>query len=199
LSFITLQKKQGKMSKIDLKSGIIIGGLIAVAALSRLVDHPFNFTPVLAIIIFSVAVIKNRTLKIVIPFVVILLSDLMLQFKTGYGFHSGTWLVYGAYILVGLVAFGVLKKISILNVVAGTLFGSIVFFLVTNFAFFYPVAVVSNPTLGQYSHDISGIITSYEAGLPFFRNMITGDMFYSAILFGTYALAQSFGLQRKVS
>lgn len=187
------------MSKIDLKSGIIIGGLITVAAISRLVDHPFNFTPVLAIIIFAVAVIKNRTMKIVIPFAVILLSDLMLQAKTGYGFHSGTWLVYGAYTLVGLVAFGILKKISLLNVIAGTLFGSIVFFLVTNFAFFYPVALVSNPSLGQYSHDLSGVIASYEAGLPFFRNMITGDLFYSAILFGTYAFAKSFGLQRRVS
>jgi len=68
------------------------------------------------------------------------------------------------------------------RIIASSLGTSIIFFLVTNFAFLY----------SSYPHDLSGIIQSYVNGLPFLRGTLMGDMFYSVALFGGYALAKNF-------
>jgi hypothetical protein len=57
---------------------------------------------------------------------------------------------------------------------------SVVFYVFTNFALFYPETL--------YPHTFAGIIQSYVAGIPFFRNALAGDLFYSAALFGSFYL-----------
>lgn len=172
------------------KNLLLIVGLVMLVAAMRLIPHPYNFTPVVAICLFSVAVIKHNTLKFVIPALAILYSDVLLEMNNGYGFHSGTGIVYLAFAAILIGGFFLLKKMDWKKVVAGSLLASFAFFLITNFALFYPVALVNNPSLGQYTHDFSGIMSSYTAGLPFFRNMLLGDLFYTGVLFGLYALAQ---------
>jgi formate-dependent nitrite reductase membrane component NrfD len=49
--------------------------------------------------------------------------------------------------------------------------------LVTNFA-----SWLNNP---MYTQNFSGLLTSYIAGIPFFRNTLLGDLFYLSVLFGT--------------
>jgi hypothetical protein len=41
----------------------------------------------------------------------------------------------------------------------------------------------------MYSRDWSGLTACYSAGIPFFRWMLEGDVLFSAMLFGAYALA----------
>jgi hypothetical protein len=65
------------------------------------------------------------------------------------------------------------------KVIASSLGASIIFFLVTNFAFLYP----------GYTHDIAGITSAYVNGLPFFRGTVLGDLGYTAALFGAYQFA----------
>jgi hypothetical protein len=102
--------KINKMKKQDILKGILIATLIVVAALTRMVDHPMNFAPMAAIILFSVSVIPNNFLKFVFPAVVIIFSDVLLQITTGFGFHSGTPHVYASFVLVGLIAFSKQRK-----------------------------------------------------------------------------------------
>ena len=61
-----------------------------------------------------------------------------------------------------------------------TLGSSIIFFLVTNFALFYPTML--------YPHTVQGIMASYTAGIPFLKNAVIGDLIYSGILFAGYEL-----------
>jgi hypothetical protein len=77
----------------------------------------------------------------------------------------------------------------------GSVMGSLLFFLITNFAFLYPVAAVSNPMLGVYSHDLNGVLASYQAAIPFFKNTLLGDLFYNIMLFGSYYLVLNFGFK----
>lgn len=171
----------------------ILVTMIILAALSRLLPHPFNFTAVTAMGLFGAAYFRNeKHFAFIVPLFAMLLSDICLEFITGYGFHSGTWLVYSTFALVIAFGFLVLKKVSLLNVVLASLGGSLIFFLITNFALFYPASPVNNPALGQYTHDFSGILASYTAGLPFFKNAIVGDLFYSGLLFGSFELAKKF-------
>jgi hypothetical protein len=66
-----------------------------------------------------------------------------------------------------------------IKIIASSLGASALFFLVTNFAFFY----------AGYAHNISGIILAYINGLPFLRGTFLGDLGYSVVLFGAYELA----------
>ena len=42
----------------------------------------------------------------------------------------------------------------------------------------------------MYPQNLQGLLQGYVAGLPFFRNTLTGDILYTALLFGGFALAE---------
>jgi hypothetical protein len=75
---------------------------------------------------------------------------------------------------------------------------SVQFFMVTNFGVW--LSGFSAPT-PLYSRDLSGLIACYIAALPFvgsnapplgfFGNQVLGDLFYTGLLFGVYALLSS--------
>ncbi len=170
--------------KKEILRGLVLAGIILVAALSRILPHPMNFTPIVAISLFSAAYFKDTFQKYAIPFSIIVFSDLLIETISGYGFHSGTLVVYASFALIIVISSFILKNPTVFKVLASSALGSILFFLITNFALLYPEAAVSNPALGVYSHDFSGILSSYSAGLPFFRNMFVGDLIYTSIMFG---------------
>jgi len=62
------------------------------------------------------------------------------------------------------------------RVVVAPLISALVFFLVTNFAFFYPT----------YTHDISGVILAYTNGLPFLRGTLLGDVGYTIVFVASF-------------
>lgn len=66
-----------------------------------------------------------------------------------------------------------------IKIIGSSLCASVIFFLVTNFAFLY----------STYPHTIAGILTAYTNGLPFFRGTVMGDLSYTVGLFGAYQLA----------
>lgn len=183
------------MSKSEIKLGVVLAVLIILTAVSRTVEHPWNFTPMTAILLISAAYISNKWMKIAVPFAFILSSDIVLESTTGLGFHDGTASVYFGYFVIFIIGIFLLQKVSLLRIVSASILGSIIFFLITNFAFLYKPSVVPNPLLGTYPHNITGILASYEAGLPFFKNMILGDLTFSCILFAAYFLVQNFGLK----
>ncbi|RFS13790.1 DUF6580 family putative transport protein [Emticicia sp. C21] len=167
-----------------------IAAIIVVAALSRFFPHPFNFTPMAAIALFGGAYFTNRWVAFLVPFTAMLISDIMLELLTGWGFHSGIPVVYGSFALISLLGIFALRKVTILRVAGTAIASSLIFFLITNFAFLYPEAPVPDPMLGHYPHNWTGIVASYAAGLEFLRNQIVGDLFYSGMLFGGFHLLQ---------
>ena len=167
-----------------------IAAIIVLAALSRFLPHPFNFTPIAAIALFGGAYFSNRWLAIIIPLAAMLISDTMHELFTGNGFHSGMPIIYGSFMLVSILGIIALRKVTPLKVVGAALASSLIFFLITNFAFFYTESAVADSNMGTYPHNWTGIIASYVAGIPFLRNQILGDLFYSGVLFGGFYLLQ---------
>lgn len=131
----------------------------------------WNFTAIGALAIFAGSQFDNKRFAFVIPLIAMLLSDLFI----GQGFSLA---VYAG--LVSMVACGVYirKNINVTTVATASIVGTILFFLITNFAFLYA------PTL--YPHNLTGVITSYIMGLPYLRNMLMGDIFYGTLLFGGF-------------
>lgn len=73
------------------------------------------------------------------------------------------------------------KNKNVISITAVSLAGSVLFFLITNFA----VWAYSS----MYTRDLAGLAQSYIAGLPFFRNTVLGDLFWAGVFFGGYAFA----------
>jgi hypothetical protein len=72
-----------------------------------------------------------------------------------------------------------------------SLASSLFFFFATNFACW---------SFGSmYEQNWQGLILSYQQGLPFFRHTLAGDLFFGAVLFGSYAAAINFGWAKSVN
>ncbi len=154
--------------------------LIAVAALSRLFPHLPNFSPLAAIALFGGAFFSNRIFAFVVPFAALLLSDIFLQRYPIVEMIP----VYGSFALIVWIGFSLQNNKSVVRIAGTSLLSSVLFFLITNFVFIYPAGSANM----MYEHTTAGMIESYTMAIPFFQNTLMGDMFYSALLFGSYYL-----------
>ncbi len=146
------------------------------AVVMRFLPHPPNFAPVAALALFAGSFCHSRKLALFIPLIAMLISDWMI------GFHSLMLVVYGCLIfnvLIGQYWIGQSRR-QPTKLIAASVLGSCLFFCVTNFACW----------LSFYEHNLSGFIRCYTLALPFFRNTLLGDMAYTTIFFGAFALAK---------
>ena len=150
-------------------TGIII---ILLLALSRLIPHPPNFTPILGMAVFSGAIISKRIIAYLIPLSAMLLSDLYL------GFHSSMPIIYFSLAVCVLIGTFIESRVSIINSLLSISLGVLVFFLITNLAVWYGS--------GMYEHSISGLMTCYFMGLPFVQNTFISSLLYGMGAFFIY-------------
>jgi len=154
----------------------LVASIIVVAALSRILPHPVNVTPVAAIALFAGAYLPKNGLALAIPLAAMLLADSII------GFHSTMPFVYaGMLITVGL---GMLLRgrTRAPSIAGASIVSSVIFFILTNLG----VWMVQD----MYPHDASGLAASYVAALPFFTNSIIGDLAFTALLFGVFMFAE---------
>ena len=164
---------------------LLVAGMIVLAALSRLLPHPPNFSPVEAIALFGGAYFAQRHAAIWVPLVAMFLSDLALGLVNGgiywsYFLSAGYLLVYLCIALTAVMGFGLRGRVGVLRVGAYSLLGSVLFFLVTNFGTWLGSTM--------YPRTGAGLMAAYVAGIPFFQWTVLGTLFYSALLFGGFAL-----------
>lgn len=159
------------------KNSIIITLIILVSALTRLVPHLPNFTPITAIALFGGVYFTNKITAYALPLVIMVLSDFIL------GFSSITIFVYLAFIVVSFIGTQQ-KKVSIGSV----LLGGLSFFVITNFGVW----------LLGYPKTWTGLAECYTLALPFFRNSILGDLFYSGVMVFGYQYIQKYYLNKAV-
>ena len=153
---------------------LIITGIIIFIALTRLIPHPPNFTPLVAIGLFGGAYLKNRWLAFVIPIVSMLAADLLL------GFHGTMIWVYGSLILITFAGLLLKNRISLINCTTAIFGSSLIFFLLTNLGVWF--------SSGFYSKSFDGLLICYTMALPFFVNTLTGSIVYSVVMFGSFEL-----------
>lgn len=150
--------------------------LILLAALSRLMPHPDNFAPIAALGLFSGACLQTPKFWLM-PVLALLLSDALIGF-----YHPVTMLsVYCGFILCAVLGQSLLGRQRTLLMVGGTtLAGSVIFFLLSNLGDW--LSGVNYPLTWQ------GLRDCYLMAVPFFRNTLAGDLFYVAVLFGSYEM-----------
>ena len=166
---------QEVMTANNARLAAILSAILLAAAL-RLVPHPPNFTPIGAMALFGGAYFGRRALAFAAPLGALLLSDAIL------GFHSGMPFVYGSVALVVLIGWAVAKRMTALTIAGAAVASSVLFFAVTNFGTWL--------TSGMYPQTLSGLAACYAAAIPFFQNTLAGDLIFSALLFGGFALLE---------
>ncbi len=142
----------------------------------------WNVTPIAALALYGGACIHDIRVAMLLPVLALFVSDALI------GFYEGMWVVYGSFVLIVFLGRLLIRQVRFLPVLIGTLTGSMVFFLITNFAFFYPTHM--------YPHSFDGIVQSYVAALPFYRNAVVGDLFFSSLFFTTHVLLHRWQTQR---
>jgi len=158
------------------KQKIILSVILVVLAIAtRFMPHMWNFTALTAVALFAGNYLGPRY-AIGVVFFSMLVSDLFIGF---YDFKLMI-IVYGSFALVGLIP-SLIKGKGVSRILGMSLVGSTLFFLLTNWAVWYFGVM--------YSPDFSGLLNSYIAGLPFFRNAVLGDLWYTSVFFGVYEFA----------
>ena len=162
---------------------IALASIILIAAFSRLIPHPYNFTPIAAMALFGGAYFTNKKWAFAIPLLAMFVSDVSLAFINNFMlFDVMRLVVYGCFIIITCLGLLLQNKIKPLSIIGTSLVGSILFFAVTNFAVW--------ATGLTYPMNSTGLIACYTAALPFFQNTLLGDLIYCGVLFGSFEFAK---------
>jgi Family of unknown function (DUF6580) len=157
---------------------MLVVSIIISAALSRLLPHVPNVTPITAVALFSGAYLADRRLAFLVPLAAMFVSDLILGFY-GPGEMASVYLSFALVVALGL---WVGQKRSALRIGSAAITASLLFFAITNFA------VWAFGTL--YPKSGAGLMECYIAALPFFRHTLAGDLSYTLLVFGGFALLE---------
>ncbi len=156
--------------------------IIFIGASLRLIPHIPNFAPITAMALFGGAYL-NKKYALIVPIAAMVISDIFL------GFNASTPMVYTSFFISGLIGLWLKNHKNLHSVISATLFSSIIFFILTNFNFWYATAL--------YPKTFNGMIDAYVMAIPFFRNTVLGDLFYTGVFFGGYELVLHFFKSKK--
>lgn len=167
--------------------------LVIIAGISRFLPHPPNFTPIMAMAIFGGAVFSDKRLAFAIPLIAMFLTDFF------FGFYNAIWSVYLAFAISVILGMSLKSNFKSSRILFTSLSSSIIFYLLTNFAFWL--------SSGLYQLNLSGLTQAYLMGLPFFKYTplemfsfsILGDLFFSSVFFGIYLLAEKYIVRPQLS
>jgi hypothetical protein len=152
--------------------------MIVLAAASRILPHPWNFTPIGAMALFSGAVVRDRRIAFLFPVLALVVGDIFISIS------KLELLVYGSFLVNVCIGLWLRKKRTPMRIGVATLLGAIQFFLVTNFGVWLFV--------NSYPKTVAGLVSCYAAGVPLFGNTLAGDALFATVLFGGSALAEHY-------
>lgn len=187
------------MNKLNIRAGVLII-MILLAALSRLIPHPYNFSPLVAMALFGGSRFNKSWQAFFVPLAAYLVSDVILQFSGGmgaYSFFQMPVIVSQIFVYVGMALVTLLgttlHHTKAIKVLGYSLTGSAIFWIVSNFGVWAGNHFASGTAFYEPGLTLG---MTYLRALPFyntmsmqlFMNAFAGDLFYCTVLFGLLAL-----------
>ncbi len=174
--------RQHRMDRTLKARFALMAAMVVGVAILRIVPHPPNFAPVAAMALFGGAHFDHRAWAFIVPLVAMLLSDAVLELLFGWGFHAQMPLVYLSFAAIVGLGLVIRSRRRPLVVGGAALAASTLFFVTTNFGVW---------AMGSlYPKTVAGLLACYTAAIAFFGYTLAGDLFYAALLFGAFALAE---------
>lgn len=148
-------------------------GFLVVGAVARFLPHPPNMTPLTAMALFAGT-------QFPWPYAMGLGIGAMLVGDIALGWTPQN--LAGYLVMAITVAIGrwVRRHPKPARVAGGAVSGSLLFFILSNFGVWLEGWL--------YPRTWEGLTACYVAGIPFYRNQLLGDLAYTALLFGGFAL-----------
>lgn len=173
-------------------------GAILTAAATRLLPHPWNFTPMAGITLLGACYLNNRFLSFAVPFLAWMVSDMLVNvlihpnfLPNGNYFFSNTALgVYASLLLIWGIGNILRRNVKFSNLLLASVVSSFVFYAVSN-----SIDFINNP---MYEQSVAGWVKCMTLALAFYPNDygtifgsfaingFMGDLFYTGTLFGLY-------------
>ncbi len=159
--------------------------LIVMAAATRLLPHPPNMTAMTALALFGGTFFADKRLAFALPLAVLLISDLALGL-----IWSWSSMAVGPHMEVQYIAFAMIVGLGltlrqnhgVVRTGVTAVLASMLFFVVSNLGTWAFESL--------YPRTFAGLVECYVAAIPFWRNTLVGDLFYTAILFGGFQLLE---------
>jgi len=176
--------------------------LVLIAALYRVLPgRPLGFAPQIAMALFAGSIVKDKKFAFLLPLFSMLASDIIYEVLFQYnlspvpGFYSGQLMNYVLFAALTVVGFAI-KKTNPVHIIAGSVAGATIYFLLSNFAVWIGGGL--DITNMPYPKTIGGLVNCYTAAIPFYRGSLYATLIFSGILFGGYFLINKYWMQKPV-
>ncbi len=155
--------------------------LVTLGVVGRWYQPDWCFTPLAAVSLFAGFYFTRRSLAYQAPLAILAISDLILPAYGGPGVMLTVYAVALVPVFLGrrLREKGLLPGLAWAGVAPAVLF-----WLASNLAVWM--------FQDMYSPTLVGLLTCYAAAIPFFKSMLAGDLMYTTLIFGCYALSTDF-------
>ena len=153
------------LEKRNINNLLIPISLLLIMSFSRLIPHPPNFTPIIAVGILGGYFFKNLNWSLGIVFLSIFLTDLLL------GFYPSMLMIYLSLAIIILSFHKLNNLMNFKNLFLYGLSGSVIFFIVSNFGVWM--------FDGLYEKNLEGLIKCYIMVIPFFKNTLFSTIIFS--------------------
>ena len=153
-----------------------------------------NFTPAGAIALFGGTYFKDRAKSFFVPLFILFLSDILLGYKytgTFNPYYPGIELVYAGFAVMVYIG-SLIKKVNVANVLLASIAAVFAHWILTDI----------QPWLaGPYTKDFSGYLQALIAAIPFEKNLLYGNIIFSALMYGGYEFykAKSNSLEESIA
>ena len=148
------------------KTAVFLLGIFLITQ-SRLIDHPWNFTPIIAVGILCGYYFKNILYGYSILIFSMILGDVII------GFHNLIIFTYVA-LLFSVIIGKSLNKLKVTSLILSSVTSSLAFFIISNLGVWF--------LTDYYSSNLQGLIECYIAAIPFFRNTLVSTLLFVFVL-----------------
>lgn len=175
------------MKKQDL---IVLSSIILVLIAMRSIFNIPNFNPIGAIALMGGILFHKKTTAFLVTIGALFLGDVILGLSSpiymDYMFSTTFLFVYVAFLVMILLGTALKNRASLMTISLGSVVSAILFFLITNAGSWLAL---------NYDRSLSGLMSAYSAGIPFFRATLVSQLLFSLGIYIIYNLAT----QRKTS
>lgn len=155
--------------------------LLAIGVVGRWAQPDWNFTPLAAVAAIGSYYFASLGAAVLLPVSILAVSDLALTAHDNWAVLASVQVMMLVPVLMGRLARRTHGwRLTGLGALTAVVPAS-AFFLVTNF--------VHWASTSMYEKTWTGLMTCYAAGVPFYRSMLAGDVFYLTLLVGCLAVA----------
>lgn len=147
--------------------------------------YPWNFSPLMAVCLYSGASVADRRFRFGLPLAALFVSDLAIWAATGqfsWAFPSDRWSAYLCNAIAVLMGKGLNRQsgaMRTLSAVRQGIVAEVLFFVVTNFAYFL--------TQTDFPYTVAGLVACYVAAIPYAGRSLGSTLFYTVMLFSPLA------------